>query len=289
MTMWSVLINHSGRWFPIMTNWPTSWHWFKAMATLFCWSQRVSLLSSSICESSCEDLNIRFQIMLGIDQLCLTTPMIDRDIPMTISSVGFLFFPSSTNRFPVPTSAKLQRLSTISPQISNDLEDILNGERWWSNGISWWLNGHFPNSSGQIPILSIVTHKESPLFMVFPPLSMLKFQGIATKRREVNSHPQPMLGLTQGWMPGHRRSRKSHFKHAAVSSDDPQWTLSVNVKCTVKVNCLLISINVYQYLSMSINIYQCLSMSINVYQCLSIWKMIFYRAVCSDHSQFTTL
>jgi hypothetical protein len=55
--------------------------------------------------------------MLGIDQLCLTTPMIDRDIPMTISSVGFLFFPSSTNRFPVPTSAKLQGLTPISPQI----------------------------------------------------------------------------------------------------------------------------------------------------------------------------
>lgn len=79
--------------------------------------------------------------------------------------------------------------------------------------------------------------------------------NVATKRREVNSHPQPMLGLTQGWMPGASEVTWSHN------------SLSVNVKSTVKVTCLLIwKKNVYQRLSISSNLYQCLSKSIKVYQ-----------------------
>ena len=47
---------------------------------------------SVICQSECKDLNVQFQFMLGIDQICLTTPTIDQDIPRTISSVDSCLF-----------------------------------------------------------------------------------------------------------------------------------------------------------------------------------------------------
>ena len=156
--------------------------------------------------------------------------------------------------------------------------------KWREMVIEWdfmvveWSLSHFPNSSGQIPILSIVTHKESPLFMV-------KHHFRCSNLRELRPRDAKWIHILSpcwAWPRAECLGIRGHVESCSTQQlwcDDPQWTRSVNVKCTVKVNCLLISINVYQ----------CLSISINVYQSLSIWKMIFYPAVCSDHSQFTTL
>jgi hypothetical protein len=125
----------------------------------------------------------------------------------------------------------------------------------WDFMVVEWSLSHFPNSSGQIPILSIVTHKESPLFMV-------KHHFRCSNLRELRPRDAKWIHILSpcwAWPRAECLGIRGHVESCSTQQlwcDDPQWTRSVNVKCTVKVNCLLISINVYQCLSMSIKVYQ---------------------------------